>query len=219
VFSFTPFYVFGFSPFSVFGFSPFSPFSVFGFSPFGVFGFSPFSVFGFSPYSFYYSLGPKTKVRMSDGSLKEAQDLNVGDELKSLSLPGLENTESATIYDWSASADLTTAENVVTTINKISTHPVDSTIRINGDAFSPSHLILVQRAEVSTFEWAKDIVQTDLVWDYSLSAWSPITELEVIEGTTNVITVNCEPYDVFFTEHSLTHDGKDFYDQTNIPQP
>jgi len=226
VFSFTPFYVFGFSPFSVFGFSPFSPFSVFGFSPFGVFGFSPFGVFGFSPFgvfgfspwSGYYSLGPKTKVRMSDGSLKEAQDLNVGDELKSLSLPGLENTESATIYDWSASADLTTAENVVTTINRISTHPVDSTVRLNGDAFSPNHLILVQRAGVSTFEWAKDIVQTDLVWDYSLSAWSPITELEVLEGTTNVITINCEPYDIFFTEHSLTHDGKDFYDQTQTPQ-
>ena len=228
VFSFTPFYVFGFSPFSVFGFSPFSPFSVFGFSPFGVFGFSPFGVFGFSPFGVfgfspargpgYYSLGPKTKVRMSDGTLKEAQDLNVGDQLKSISLPGLSDTQTATIYDWSSESDLSSAEEVVTTINKIDTHATDTTIRLNGDAFSPSHLILVQREGVSTFEWAKNVVQTDMVWDYSLGAWAPVTELETLEFPVNVITVNCEPYDIFFTEHSLTHDGKDWYDQTQTPQ-
>ena len=218
---FSPFSVFGFSPFGVFGFSPFSPFSVFGFSPFGVFGFSPFGVFGFSPVggSRAYSLGPRTKVVMSDGTLKEAQDLNVGDELKSVSIPGLLNTESETIFDWSSLEDLQLSEEIVTTINKISTHAASAIIRLNGDAFSPSHLVLVKREGTSTFEWAKDVVSTDLIWSHSLSAWAPIIELEVVEETTNVITINCEPYDIFFTEHSITHDGKDWYDQTQTPQP
>lgn len=77
----------------------------------------------------------------------------------------------------------------------------------------------MKREGTSTFEWAKDVVQTDLMWSHSLSAWAPITELEVVTERTNVITVNCEPYDIFFTEHSITHDGKDWYDQTQTPQP
>ena len=227
VFSFAPFGVFSFTPFGVFTFTPtfsFTPFGVFGFSPFApfsVFGFSPFGVFGFSPVggSRAYSLGPRTKVVMSDGTLKEAQDLNVGDELKSVSIPGLLNTESETIFDWSSLEDLQLSEEIVTTINKISTHAASAIIRLNGDAFSPSHLVLVKREGTSTFEWAKDVVSTDLIWSHSLSAWAPIIELEVVEETTNVITINCEPYDIFFTEHSITHDGKDWYDQTQTPQP
>ena len=60
---------------------------------------------------------------------------------------------------------------------------------------------------------AKDILETDQIW--SNNQWNEITELQSIEYENNVININCEPYDIFFTENSLTHDGREFYTQNN----
>ena len=207
-FSFTPFSVFGFSPF---GFSPFG-FSPFGFSPFGFspFGFSPFgfSPFGFSPFSFSpKSLGPTTLVRTVNG-LVEAQNLQVGDELISVELPGLSNeATSSDIVNWSTGLTLDLSNTVVTTINGIGRYINEVGVIINGDIFSGTHFILVQRDEVARFIASADVEETDLVWDYELNQFGPITQLDKYYSPHEVITINCEPYDVFFTEKTLTHDG------------
>ena len=223
VFSFSPFGVFSFSPFGVFSFSPFG-FSPFSFSPFGFspFGFSPFSFspFGFSPFGFspfaplfgprIYSLSPHTKVRMADGTLKEAQDIVLGDELMSVILPGLGDvftTES--LAAWSTSEDISDLNTVSTTVNRIKTHTSETLHIINGDSFSPSHLVLVKTDNDVSMKKVSDIVETDFVW--SQGQWNEITTLEVIEYQNNVININCEPYDIFFTENALTHDGAEYY--------
>lgn len=233
VFGFSPFGFspFGFSPFGVFGFSPFgfspfgfSPFGVFGFSPFGFspFGFSPFGVFGFSPFGFspfspggsfirFYSLAPHTKVRMADGTLKEAQDLMIGDELLSAQLPGLSDVYTTESLNAWSTADISELSPATTTINRISTHTADRLIGINGDAFSPSHLILVKRNDSVSMMLSSEIVESDLIWTPSSSSWQPITELVSTEYTHNVININCEPYDIFYTENALTHDGAEYY--------
>lgn len=207
-FSFTPF---SFTPFSVFGFSPFG-FSPFGFSPFGFspFGFSPFgfSPFGFSPFSFSpKSLGPTTLVRTVNG-LVEAQNLQVGDELVSVELPGLSNNAtSSDIVDWNTSLTLDLSNTVVTTINGIGRYINEVGVVINGDVFSGTHFILVQRDGVSKFIASADVEDTDLVWDFENNVYTAITQLEKYYSPHEVITINCEPYDLFFTEKMLTHDG------------
>ena len=224
VFSFSPFNVFGFSPFNVFGFSPFnvfgfSPFSVFGFSPFGafgVFGFSPFgaafSVFGFSPFAFWggsfaNSLSQQTLVRMADGSLKEAQDVEPGDELLSIDIPGLVNTDRQSILGWLGTGDLSLVPNATTTVTSLTTHPTTNLVSINADKFTQSHLVLVKREGIEKFVVAGQIVESDLVWNYELSTFIPIAEYEVTESVVNSVTINCEPFDIYFTKDHITHDG------------
>lgn len=207
-FSFTPF---SFTPFSVFGFSPFG-FSPFGFSPFGFspFGFSPFgfSPFGFSPFSFSpKSLGPTTLVRTVNG-LVEAQNLQVGDQLVSVELPGLSNNAtSSDIVDWNTSLTLDLSNTVITTINGIGRYINEVGVVINGDIFSGTHFILVERDSLAKFVASADVLDTDLVWDFENNVFTAITQLEKYYSPHEVITINCEPYDLFFTEKTLTHDG------------
>ena len=214
-FSFTPFSVFSFSPFSVFGFSPFG-FSPFGFSPFSVFSFSPFSFspFSFSPFSFtpaggYFkgSLSPSTKVMMADGSLKESMDLVVGDVLMSAILPGLNSDFSVgDIVEWSID-NLDNLEKTTTTITALETYTSSTYININGDTFSKGHLLLAKRDNVIKMLFAQDIQPSDLIWGTESNTWETIMSLEQIEYDNSVISIKCEPYDIFFTEKALTHDS------------
>jgi hypothetical protein len=212
-FSFTP--TFSFAP--TFSFTP--TVAAFTFTPVAAaFTFTPtFSVFGFSPSRGpgYYSLGPKTKIRMADGSLKEAQDIVVGDELLSVNSGEISQTDATTVslLTWSTNDDVI-FENVTTTVNSVTRHTTEKTYRINGDAFSPNHVIMVKRNEETLFVWSRDVVSTDLIRDY-LGNWVSITELEMLEFPVEVISINCEPYDIYFTEHALTHDGKQWYDISN----
>jgi hypothetical protein len=217
VFGFSPFGVFGFSPFGVFGFSPFG-FSPFGFSPFGFspFGFSPFgfSPFGFSPFGFVpasKSLFGDTKVRTPNG-LVSAESLTVGDEVLSVILPGLPESgwTEADVLAWSLSNpnELDLSNTVVTTITEIVGGTSDLLVFINGDGFSGSHGILVQRDGTALFIRAKDIVETDLVWSLSENSWVNVAILEKYEAEHQVWSVNTEPYDLFFTENMLVHDTR-----------
>ena len=223
VFGFSPFGVFGFSPFGVFGFSPFgfSPFgfSPFGFSPFGFspFGFSPFgfSPFGFSPFSFApnpsKSLFGDTKVRTPQG-LVSAAALSVGDEVLSVVLPGLPESgwtpEDVIAWNLSNPQDLDLTNTVVTTVQEIVIGTADLLVFINGDGFSGSHGILVQRNQNALFVRAKDILEDDLVWSLTDDSWKPITSLEKHEAAHQVWSINTEPYDIFFTENMLVHDTR-----------
>jgi hypothetical protein len=196
----------------------FTPVAAFTFTPTAAFTFTPtFSVFGFSPARGpgYYSLGPKTKIRMADGTLKEAQDIIVGDELLSVNSGEISQTDATTssLLTWSTIDDVI-FENVTTTVNSVTRHTTEKTYRINGDAFSPNHVIMVKRNEETLFVWSRDVVSTDLIRDY-LGNWVSITELEMLEFPVEVISINCEPYDIYFTEHALTHDGKQWYDISN----
>lgn len=226
VFSFSPFGVFSFSPFGVFSFSPFgfSPFGVFGFSPFGFspFGFSPFgfSPFGFSPFSpggfsftprFMASLAPMTKVRMADGSMKAAEDVYVGDVLMSVELPDFANSYTTEeLLAWTATQNITELPLTTTTVNKVTVHPATAVVSVNEDVFSPNHIILIKRGEEVSMKKTSELLPTDLVWDYSTEGWSEITVLEIHDYDHTVITINCEPNDLFFTHSALTHDGNEW---------
>ena len=225
VFGFSPFGVFSFSPFGVFSFSPFgfSPFGVFSFSPFGFspFGFSPFgfSPFGFSPFSpggfgftpiFMRSLAPMTKVRMADGTMKDAEDVYVGDVLMSVELPDFANSYTTEeLLAWTATQNITELPLTTTTVNRVTVHPSTAVISINEDVFSPNHVLLIKRGEEISMKKASDLLTTDQVWDYETAGWKDLTLLELHDYDHTVITINCEPNDLFFTHGALTHDGNE----------
>jgi len=160
--------------------------------------------FGFSK-----SVGITTLVRTTDGLVK-AGDLQVGDTLLSVNIEGFpyESAEGVTAQAiaWSDSNPNIIPE--ITTIANIYKTQSAYAVVINEDIFSQYHYILIKRNGISKFETSVNVVkETDLVYSYDTSSWEPIYLYEIVQVPHDIISINCEPYDMFFTERMLTHDS------------
>ena len=154
------------------------------------------------------SLAPMTKVRMADGSLKDAEDIYVGDVLMSVELPGFADSYTTEeLMSWVSTQNITELPLTTTTVNKVEVYPSAQVISVNEDVFSPNHLILIKRDQEISMKKTSDLLITDLVWDLESAGWKEITLLEIHDYNHTVITINCEPNDLFFTQGALTHDG------------
>ena len=79
---------------------------------------------------------------------------------------------------------------------------------INGDIFSQYHFVLVKRDGEAKFVMSADVLsETDLVYSYETSTWETIDMYEIVPVIHETVSINCEPYDMFFTERMLTHDS------------
>jgi hypothetical protein len=218
-FTFTPFAVFGFAPipFAVFGFAPIPFAGVFGFAPIpfaGVFGFAPIpfgGVFGFWPYSFGFSvwgdsLAVQTKVLTPTG-VKFIEDLVVGDTVYAMNLGG----DSTTNWlEWSSS-DIQLDNDLVveTTVVSVTPGTAEHFIHINGNLYTPAHYLLVKKDGITKFLQSPNVDTTYEVYNYEHQAWLPVTTVEEVNTEMEKISINCEPYDNFFTENMLVFDRPD----------
>ena len=185
---------------TAFSFAPFG-FTPFGFTPFG------FTPFGFTPGK---SIGADTLIhsKVPEG-LVLAHNVSAGDILYSAAIDdlpmdgvGLEEI----IESWSAASPQINTD-IETTVVSISANIAMTTYVINGNKYTNTHWVLTKRDGVARFISANEIVETDLIYSPTFSDWQPIIELRVSEGPELVITINTEPYDVFFTDNSLVHDS------------
>jgi hypothetical protein len=200
-FSFSPF---GFTPF---GFTPFG-FTPFGFTPFG------FTPFGFTP----KSVGAETviKSKVPEGLIL-AHNLSVGDVLYSANIEGIDvsNTEIIEyLQNWSVnSANISPAETtIVAMAARISD---DGAIVINGNKYSLQHFILIKRDGQIQFQPAANVLETDLIFSPSENDWKEITDYKVTTQKELLISIDVEPYDVFFTDNALVHDSYHAADDQN----
>ena len=53
-----------------------------------------------------------------------------------------------------------------------------------------------------------------MVFSPLFDSWQPIIDLKVIDGKELVISINTEPYDVFFTDNAIVHDSHEFDENT-----
>ena len=206
-FSFAPF---GFTPFSPFSFTPFgfTPFAPFSFTPFGFtpFGFTPFGFTPFGPGYSEYSVARNTGVLTLNGR-KPASELQVGDKLYAMNIP------SENVLDWTSwqSSDIVlNSDNVVETeIVSINVHQADKIYSINGDLYSESHYILTKKDNIIKFTRADQVDSTYSVYSYAAHDFEAILSVEAIDYEETVYSINCEPYDNFFTDNMLVFDTKD----------
>jgi len=206
---------FGFTPF---GFTPFG-FTPFGFTPFGFtpFGFTPF---GFTPFSFtpVKSIGADTLVasKVPEG-LTLAHNLSVGDILYTADIEGLDLSSGQTLSEYLGSWSTENPNidtNLETTIVSLSARIVDKVIVINGNKYSYSHYVLVKRENIVKFVKVYEVLESDMVFSPLLDSWQPIIDFKVLEGKELVISINTEPYDVFFTDNAIVHDSHEFDENT-----
>lgn len=160
------------------------------------------------PPSTWKSLGVHTLVRTPDG-LVAAGSLKVGDVLISANIEGvpyMSTPESyQSIYNWTESDPQIeyTTTNVVMIHQKMG----DTVVAINGDIFSQYHYILIKRDGLVRFIATADIVNTDQIYSYASNSFEPITMLQSVPVSHEIVSIDCEPYDIFFTQEMLVHDS------------
>jgi hypothetical protein len=154
------------------------------------------------------SININTLVRTRDG-LVAAHDLKVGDKLLSADIATFpyDNLLATNIdlIEW-------TAQNphinlVETEIVNLRTRISKWAVIVDSDIFSDSHYILVNRNDVTKFVKAIELERTDLIWSNIHHNWLSIGVLKKVDVNHEVVSIDCEPYDIFFTERMLTHDS------------
>ena len=160
------------------------------------------------PISGWKSLGVHTLVRTPDG-LVAAGSLQVGDTLVSANIEGVPYMSSPeanqSIYNWTDSEP--NIEYTTTTIVMVHKKIGDTVVAINGDIFSQYHYILIKRDGLARFIATADIIDTDQIYGYASNSFEPITMLQMVPVSHEIVSIDCEPYDIFFTQEMLVHDS------------
>jgi len=211
-FSFSPF---GFTPF---GFTPFG-FTPFGFTPFGFtpFGFTPF---GFTPFGFTpKSVGAETiiKSKVPEGLIL-AHNLSVGDVLYSANIEGIDVSNTAIIeylQNWSSNSANISQDAETTIVAMAARVSSDGAVVINGNKYSKQHFVLIKRNEEIQFCPAADVLETDLIFSPMESGWVEVVDYKVTDQRELLISIDVEPYDVYFTDNALVHDSYRATDDPN----
>ena len=63
------------------------------------------------------------------------------------------------------------------------------------------------RDDEAQFIEAINVVDTDMIYSYESGTFEEIYLLEKINSPHEVVCINTEPYDIFFTENMLVHDS------------
>jgi hypothetical protein len=168
-----------------------------GFSHYGGF----YHGFGFGS-NWLESIGSNTGVLTVNGRVP-ASSLSVGDKLFSVSSAQL--PEGFVPLNWEV-PDFSVDEIVETEIVSITSSLSDKAYVVNSDVYSPNHYILVKDGSLFRFVLPSQITTDMLVYSYNSSDWTPVLSVEEINYIDMVYSINCEPYDMFFTENALVFD-------------
>jgi hypothetical protein len=155
------------------------------------------------------SVSVSTMVRTTSG-LVRAENLNVGDVLLSADLEGFpyNPAEGVTEEALAWTSDNPNLNIVNTTIVGITRRISEKAVVVNGDIFSQWHWILVKRNDITQFVRSEEIIEgTDYIFDIDSNSWEIVDLFEIIEVGHETVSIDCEPYDMFFTEKMLTHDS------------
>ena len=171
-----------------------------------------FTTYNFAPSgpSYGKSVGATSLIKSkSPEGLILAYNLSVGDILYSASIEGIDVSNDQILnylHNWSAENALINTE-AETTIVAMAARIVDGAIVINENKYSKAHWILIKNNEEIKFKNVTDVLQTDLVFSPSINDWIPVEQYIEISSKEMVISINVEPYDLFFTDNALVHDS------------
>lgn len=199
--------------------TPFS-FSPFGFTPFGFtpFGFTPF---GFTPFGFTpKSVGAETiiKSKVPEGLIL-AHNLSVGDVLYSANIEGIDVSNTAILeylQNWSANSAAISQDVETTIVAMAARISQEGAVVINGNKYSKQHFVLIKRNNEIQFQPSAEVLETDLIFSPAESGWVAITDYKITDQKELLISIDVEPYDVFFTDNALVHDSYKASDDPNV---
>ena len=167
---------------------------------------------GFYGGFFWDSISTDTYLRLAPDGLIRAGDVEVGDELLSLNIEELSTDGSQVDLDTWNSETFNSLGFTTTTVTNVRTSTTNIIYIINGDTFSDRHNILVRRNGEYKFVISSEVsVATDEIYNANTEQWEAVYDLVVenLEEPISTISIDCEPYDVFFTNKMLVYNVKE----------
>lgn len=152
---------------------------------------------------------PGTKIKMSDGSMKNIEDINVGDEVLSVIIPDLPD-EDLGYNEWktfSSTDDMTNLEVSSAKVGHIFYDYMDGYYNINDGLIKvTSEHDFWTYTENKKWEWynPKQLTVGDKLLDYQGNLIS-ISSIENIVGEIEVVNFDVEPLDIYFASGLLVH--------------
>jgi hypothetical protein len=149
-----------------------------------------------------------TKITMANGSLKNIEDLKIGDELKTFAIPGVPDSDNPADWytkdKWSidSSKDFTYT---TTKVSHVRTGPYNEHYKINNKyKVTWEHFILVKRDFVWQFLQTQDL----RIGDFFLGQGKEeieIFNIEKINGWISTVELDVEAQDMYFADGILAH--------------
>jgi hypothetical protein len=167
---------------------------------------------GFYGGFFWDSISTDTYLRLAPDGLIRAGDVEVGDELLSLNIEELSTEGSQVNLDTWNSETFNSLGFTTTTVTNVRTSTTNIIYIINGDTFSDRHNILVKRNGEYKFVISSEVsTDTDEIYNANTEQWEAVYDLVVenLEEPISTISIDCEPYDVFFTNKMLVYNVKE----------
>lgn len=157
------------------------------------------------------SIGSGTTVLTVNGYIP-IENILVGDQLVSIDIEEISTDGSSINLDTWSSREFTNNGFTITTVTDIFARKISGPeYVINNNSFSDNHDILTLKDGVYSFKNAKDIDNSYKVFDYDIQDWTTVNSVEVIENSeVTVYSIDCEPYDIFFTNNALVYNKKEF---------
>jgi hypothetical protein len=103
--------------------------------------------------------------------------------------------------------NLTIVPDKTTTVKAIGLSNATVSVMIDGETYSGTHHLLAQRDGVAQMILSADLLNTDKLWSTNTNSWTDIVDLVITQVNHQVVSINCEPLDIFFTENYLVYDG------------
>ena len=94
-----------------------------------------------------------------------------------------------------------------TTIMEIGTSTATVAVMVGNEVYSGSHYMLAKRDNVAQMIMSENLLETDQLWSTDSNSWINISQLIITDLNHEVVSINCEPYDLFFTDQYLVYDG------------
>jgi hypothetical protein len=122
--------------------------------------------------------------------------------------------ETFDVDNWS-SETFTNNGYTTTEVTNIYARRVTGTmVKINNEWFTDNHNILVEKDGVYSFTQSVFLDTTYKIFDYNLMGWRQIDSVEIATDIEEIVyVVDCEPYDIFFTQNALVYNRKEWLSQ------
>jgi hypothetical protein len=158
---------------------------------------------------------PGTKIKMSDGSMKNIEDISVDDEVLSVIIPDLPD-EDLGYNEWktfTSTGDMTSLEASSATVEKIFYDYMDGYWNVNDGLIKVTeehdlwtYTFIDNAGDARYWKWRKpsqlQIGQSLLDHEGNLIE---VTSIEKIEEEVEVVNIDVEPLDVYFAGGILVH--------------
>ena len=143
----------------------------------------------------------------------EVKYISIGDELISLNIEEVP-TEGSTfnVDNWESETFTNNGFTTTTVTNIYAKEIVGNMVRVNGEWFTDNHNILSEKDGVYKFTPAIYLDNTHKVFDYDIMGWAPVEDFEIYQDVSVVVyVIDCEPYDVFFTQNALVYNTREYF--------